>query len=124
MSDWLELKNNTDQSIDLSQLALSDNEQRPMKWVFPEGARIAPRGYYLVFCSGKDRENPGGYPHAISLAAERRNGGAVHGWGSCRRAYIEHPADHSFGRTETTGEWTIFTIPHPSAPNNRPGLDG
>jgi len=125
MSDWLELKNNSDQPIDLSPLALSDNEQRPMKWVFPEGAYIAPNGYYLVFCSGKDRDNTGGYPHAnFSLAAEGETVVLSTRLGQLldRVSYENMPADHSFGRDETSGEWTIFTIPTPGAPNNAAGF--
>ena len=54
LSDWIELRSNSDEVIDLGIFALSDNEQRPVKWVFPEGAAIAPRGYYVIFASGKD----------------------------------------------------------------------
>ncbi len=125
LSDWVELKNNSDEVIDLSMLALSDNEQRPVKWVFPQGAFIAPRGYYLVFASGKSRDNPGSYPHTnFSLAGEgetltlsTRQGQQLD-----RITYENMPVDHSFGRDESTGSWKILTIPTPGAPNNTSGF--
>ena len=57
LSDWIELYNTTDQVVSLKNYALSDKENRPLKWRFPEDAVIAPHGYYIVFCSGKDRDN-------------------------------------------------------------------
>ena len=125
LSDWIELKNNSDEVIDLSKLALSDNETRMVKWVFPDGAFIAPRGYYLVFASGKNRENLGGYPHTnFSLAGEgetvtlsTRQGQLID-----RISYPSMPVDQSFGRDEDTGSWRIFTIPTPGAPNNLEGV--
>jgi hypothetical protein len=125
LSDWIELKNNSDEVIDLSMLALSDNETRMIKWVFPEGAFIAPRGYYLVFASGKNRENPGSYPHTnFSLAGEgetitlaTRQGQLID-----RISYESMPVDQSFGRDEDTGSWRTFIVPTPGAPNNQAGV--
>ena len=70
LSDWIELKNNSDKAIDLSVFALSDNEERPVKWTFPEDTLIAPHGYYLVFASGKNRNRPGNIPHSNFLWRE------------------------------------------------------
>ena len=126
LSDWVELKNNGDTPITLGgAFALSDNEQRPVKWVFPDGAVIQPHGYYLVFCSGKNRDNPGAYPHTnFSLSAEgevvtlsTRQGQLID-----RVKYDSVPMDHSYGRHEETGAWQVFTIQTPGAPNNPTGF--
>ena len=62
--DWIELYNTTDRTVSLDNYALSNKENQPLRWRFPEGAVIAPHGYYLVFCSGKDRrEDPTAIPH-------------------------------------------------------------
>lgn len=124
LSDWIELKNNGDEPIDLSKFAISDNEQRPIKWTFPEGAHIAPHGYYLVFCSSKDRKDGVLYPHTnFSLSGEgetitlsTRQGQLVD-----RVRYESMPVDNSFGRDEETGIWKVFVIPTPGAPNNAQG---
>ena len=125
LSDWLELKNNTGEMIDLYMLALSDNDQRPVKWTFPEGAQIAPYGYYLVFCSGKNRADPGAIPHtSFSLAAEgetvvlsTRQGQLLD-----RITFENIPADHSFGRDDQTGEWKTFTVHTPGLSNSAAGF--
>ena len=125
LSDWIELRSNSDEVIDLGIFALSDNEQRPVKWVFPEGAAIAPRGYYVVFASGKDRTNPGGIPHTnFSLAGEgetitlsTRQGQLID-----RVSYPIMPVDHSFGRNPGNEEWQVFTIPTPGLANDAAGF--
>ncbi|MGI5918790.1 MAG: lamin tail domain-containing protein [Christensenellales bacterium] len=55
-SDWVEIYNNTDHAVDLSRFALSDNEQNPLKWVFPR-MELAPHGYALVYLSGSSRSD-------------------------------------------------------------------
>ncbi|MGI6687515.1 MAG: lamin tail domain-containing protein [Christensenellales bacterium] len=125
LSDWVELKNNSDTTIDLSHIALSDNEQRPAKWFFPEGTMIPPKGYYLVFCSGKNRPNPGGYPHTnFSLKAEGETVTLSTRQGQMldRITYENVSMDQSFGRNEDTGAWQVFVIPTPGAPNNAAGF--
>lgn len=125
LSDWIELKNNSDKAIDLSVFALSDNEERPVKWTFPEDTLIAPHGYYLVFASGKNRNSPGNIPHSnFSLAAEgetltlsTRQGQLID-----RITYPNMPADHSYGRDEQSGEWRVFTITTPGVSNDAAGF--
>lgn len=51
--DYVELYNNTDDVQSLDGLSLSDNPQRPGKFIFPAGTTMAPRGYLMVWC---DRE--------------------------------------------------------------------
>ncbi|MCD8483964.1 MAG: lamin tail domain-containing protein, partial [Verrucomicrobia bacterium] len=71
-SDWIELFNTGESAIDLSGYGLSDNVQRPFKWVFPQ-VEIAPGDYLLVWASNKDRRVSGSPLHtnfAISAAGE------------------------------------------------------
>ncbi len=124
LQDWIEIKNRGTEMIMLKNYALSDNPDRPVKWVFPESAVIPPGGYYLVFCSGKNRPNPGGYPHTnFSIAAEgetitlsTRQGNLVD-----RIVFDNLPADASFGREEDGEGWKIFMLATPGAPNNAEG---
>ncbi|MBR2853562.1 MAG: lamin tail domain-containing protein, partial [Clostridia bacterium] len=53
LCDWVELYNTTNRDVSLEGLGLSDNEGKPLKWRFPEGAIIPAHGYYLVLCTGK-----------------------------------------------------------------------
>lgn len=52
--DWIELYNESDESVNLSGWGLSDNPNQPFKWAFPNDTHIAPAGHLLVWGSGKD----------------------------------------------------------------------
>ena len=123
MSDWLELKNNTDQTIRLSGYYLSDKENKPMKWCFPEGASIPAGGYYLVYCSGKDKMQQNGIPHTnFRISAERETlvlsdaGGHL-----LDRVTIENvPVDYSVGR-DSSGNLVQFVLTTPGQSNDANG---
>ncbi|MHC4744461.1 MAG: CotH kinase family protein, partial [Planctomycetota bacterium] len=63
-SDWIEIYNPTDISIDLSGWYLTDNDANLMKWKFPAGMDPLGAGEFLiVFASNKDRRDPSGNLH-------------------------------------------------------------
>lgn len=47
--DWIELYNNTDNTITLDGFHLSDDLDNPTKWAFPAGASIAGNGYLIIW---------------------------------------------------------------------------
>ena len=53
--DWLELYNNDSLAINLKGFGLSDKDDEPMKWIFPD-ININPKDYMLIFASGKDQK--------------------------------------------------------------------
>ncbi len=53
-SDWVEIKNASNETVDLSGYALSDNPDNPNKWILPP-TQLASGEILLVFLSGKDR---------------------------------------------------------------------
>ncbi|MBO4297374.1 MAG: lamin tail domain-containing protein, partial [Clostridia bacterium] len=57
--DWVELYNDGKKAVDLSGWHLSDNTNKPLKWSFPEGAKIAGGGCVLVYCTGDGSLGPG-----------------------------------------------------------------
>ena len=57
--DWIELHNVSDDAVDLSGLYLSDNQNNPRKWQFPNGTQIAPGGYLIVWADEDDNAEPG-----------------------------------------------------------------
>ncbi|HXG49315.1 MAG TPA: lamin tail domain-containing protein, partial [Methylomirabilota bacterium] len=59
LQDWVELYNTGSNAVSLAGWSLTDDEEEPAKWVFP-AVSIPPRGYLLVFCSGKDRRPTAG----------------------------------------------------------------
>lgn len=125
LSDWIEIKNTSNEQISLNGFALSDNAQRPTKWFFPENAAIAPNGYYLVFASGKNRDNTATYPHTnFSLSGEGETVTLSTRQGQMldRITYPNMPVDHSFGRNPTTGDWQVFSQPTPGVSNDKTGF--
>ena len=56
-SDWIELYNAADHSVDLSGYGLSDSTSHPRRWQFPEGALIPAKGYATVLLTGSEGES-------------------------------------------------------------------
>lgn len=52
MGSWIELKNGSDASVDLTGYSVTDNPERPTKWVFPDGTSIAAKGYLTLNLEG------------------------------------------------------------------------
>ena len=119
--DWIELYNTTDQTINLDNYALSDNEAKPLKWRFPQGAVVAPRSYYLVFCSKKDRRDDATtIPHTnFALSAEHdtvvlsdSNGHLVD------RVTVDNlPSDCTYAK-DANGLFSIHQYATPGRPND------
>ncbi|MCP4120309.1 MAG: T9SS type A sorting domain-containing protein [Bacteroidetes bacterium] len=47
--DWIELYNNTDETIDLFGYYLSDDSSILLDWPFPQGTTIEPHGYLIIW---------------------------------------------------------------------------
>ena len=56
--DWLELFNNSSETVSLDNLYLSDDPTDLLAWQFPAGITIAPGEYLIVWCD-KDEEQVG-----------------------------------------------------------------
>ena len=126
LSDWVELYNAGSQDIKLGGFALSDDETKPIKWPFPKDAVIPAGGYYIVFCSGKDKvEENTRFPHtSFSINNEKETIvlSTLVGQLVDRVVVTGVGQDMSYGRDEA-GNWKVFTLPTPGAPNNQAGAD-
>ena len=125
--DWIELYNTTGRDIQLNMFALSDNEKQPLKWRFPDGAVIPAHGYYLVFCSGKDRldtATQGVYHTNFRISAESETIILSDSQGHVMdRIMIDNlPQDCSWGRN-SSGQLQVFTVPTPTLPNDQTGFN-
>lgn len=56
--DWIELYNNTDNTINLSNVYMSDDFSDPQAWQFPTGTVIEPNSYLIVWAD-KDEDQDG-----------------------------------------------------------------
>ena len=57
--DWIELYNVSDYAVDLSGMYLSDNQNNPRKWQFPDDTQIAPGGYLIIWADEDGNAEPG-----------------------------------------------------------------
>ena len=124
LCDWIELYNTTGQTVSLDNYALSNNENKPLKWRFPEGACVAPYGYYIVYCSGKDIDNgPAGVPHSnFKISAEHDTIVLSDSRGRLvDRVTIDNiPEDASYARDED-GSFSVHVKSTPQLPNTSSG---
>ena len=56
-SDWIEISNPSNESIDLGGYHLTDDIDDPQKWTFPR-ITLRANSRIIIFASGKDRTNP------------------------------------------------------------------
>ncbi len=119
--DWIELINTGSETADLSEWGLSDSQDNPFKWVFPEGVELGPSALILLMASGKNRTDPELPLHtnfSISAAGE-----AVHltkpgGMPADHVPAILLPRDVSYGRQpDGSGDWFYFASATPGTPN-------
>ena len=126
LSEWVELYNAGTKDIKLGNYALSDNETKPVKWPFPKDAVIPAGGYYIVFCSGKNKVEQGTrYPHTnfkINNEQDTIVLSTLLGELVDRVVVTNVGKDNSYGRDDN-GNWKVFTLPTPGAPNNQHGAE-
>jgi len=68
--DWIELHNLSDQEVDLSGYALSDNPANLRKWEFPAGISIPAHGYLIVWADEDGSQGPLHASFKLSAAGE------------------------------------------------------
>ena len=56
-SDWIEIENPNPYSLELGGFYLHDDPAQLFQWPLPN-LKLSPRGYLLIFASGKDRRDP------------------------------------------------------------------
>jgi len=122
-SDWVEIYNNTDQPVDLSRFALSDDEQNPLKWVFPR-MELAPHGYALVYLSGSSRSDvENGILHGsfkLSSMGEKLLLSNSSGYVVDSVDIPALPENVSYGRVN--GQWQILDAISPGYENSDAGV--
>jgi len=125
-SDWIELRNCGNASVNLAGYGLSDDLAQPMKWVFPSTNLVA-HGTLIVFASGDTTPfDPAGGLHANfhlsksggALVLTAPNGVTV----DSLAAYPALDTDLAYGR-DLEGHWG-FLEPTPNAVNAAPTYTG
>ncbi|MBR6965885.1 MAG: CotH kinase family protein [Clostridia bacterium] len=114
--DWIELYNDGKSAVDLSGWYLSDSKKNPLKWSFPQGAKLKAGGYLTVFCTGEDGIAPGkgstfytGY--SISASGETLILSDAEGTELQRVKLPEQYGSVSWGKPSGGGDYGFFENP-------------
>ncbi|MCX5645394.1 MAG: lamin tail domain-containing protein [Phycisphaerae bacterium] len=120
--DWIELKNVSGQTVDLSGMCLSDNPRNPLKWQFPEGTLLGPGEYLLVWADEDGGDEPGLHAN-FKLSS---SGETIWLWDAAQNGFAlldcatfeDWASDQPVGRyPDGVGPMQILTVPSPGRPN-------
>ena len=134
IEDWIEIRNLTDQDINLAGWYLTDSAKNPTKFQFPATAQIPIRAnsYFLLFASGSESPIVGGQWHVnFSLSREGeylaliRPDGVIED--ELAPTYPEQYTDISYGVVgnydgATPPEYGYFTTPSPRRANSEEAI--
>lgn len=120
-SDWLELYNFSDSTINLQGWFLSDDVTNPFKWQFP-AVLIPSEGYLIVFASDKDTVYANGEVHTNFKIGNGTEGVYIHRADSSRSdstPVVLVQTDWSYGRyPDVAPDWFFFDQPTPGLGNS------
>ena len=118
--DWIEIVNIGSGTIDLSGYGLSDDVDKPMRWLFPEGASLGAGERLIVFADGSNNLTAD-IPHtnfSISSGGETLSLYDADGGLLDRVTLPELAADTSYARSpDGTGEFAVEGSPTPNMEN-------
>ena len=125
-SDWIELYNNTNDSIFLGDYYLTDKASDPTQWKMP-AEYIAAGGFKLIWASGDTTVGTNHANFKLSKSGEEIGLYYDNGTGLDTADYIAFSAqttDVSYGREyDAAPDWIFFTTSTPNATNATIGLD-
>jgi hypothetical protein len=116
--DWIELKNTTAETVELSGMYLSDDPENPLKWAFPSGSQIESGGFLIVWADENGRATPGCHANfklsangeIVLLFDSDANGNAL----LDSVTFGPQLTDQSFGRNPNAASaWQSFKQPTP-----------
>lgn len=111
--DWVEIKNVSAESVNLSNYTLTDDPDSPLMYKLPD-VTLAPGETYIVFLSGNTALGQNHAPFALNAAKDRL---LLYGNGLVDYVYLTNiPAGMSYGRTEGVGGFS-YMEPSPKNPN-------
>jgi len=119
-SDWIEIYNSGDESINLENYMLSDDTEVNDKWLFPS-IEIPAKGFLLVFASGKDTAINGELHSNFKI---KQSGEYLYLYSPAGDLLslinpISVPIDHSFGSiTDGAEEMLVFSLSTPNSSNS------
>ena len=122
-ADWIELYNAGQADVDLDGWSITDNLDKPKKYILPNGISIKAGGYLLIWCD----DHGTGLHAGFKLSADGEEVGLFDAAGNMVDSISFGPqyGDISYGRSiDNTGMNVFFMTPTPGAANTAPGYTG
>lgn len=127
-SDWIEIYNSENHSVDLENWGLSDKRKNPFKWSFPD-ITLSPRERLIVFASGRERVSENGEVHC-SFKLDSATGylSLTDPQGNTMSEFLDYPQQFygvSYGSEEGSDSARVryFLHPTPGSINLLPDAD-
>lgn len=119
--DWIELYNNTKDTIKLNDYCLTTNMDTPCKYKLPE-VELKSKEYYIIMASGEENLSNNSYKHANFKISETESIYITKGSKIIDSLFIANvPKGYSFGRSGNYGTY-YFSKPTPNSKNSN-GLE-
>ena len=122
-ADWIELYNAGQTDVNLGGWSVTDNLDKPKKYILPDGTTIKAGGYLLIWCDDIGT----GLHAAFKLSADGEEVGLFDTAGKMVDSMSFGPqyGDISFGRSMDNAAATVFFMtPTPGAANTTQGYTG
>ena len=122
-ADWIELYNAGQADVNIGGWSVTDNLNKPKKYVLPDGTTIKAGGYLLIWCDDKGT----GLHAGFKLSADGEEVGLFDAAGKMVDSMSFGPqySDISFGRSiDNTAVTVFFMTPTPGAANTTQGYSG
>jgi len=116
--DWIELYNNTSQTLVLDGVFMSDNFNQPYKWQFPTGTTIDANGYLLLWADNASFPNELHASFKLSGSGERLIISYDNGYVVDSVSFGVQTSDISYGRYPNGIGSFSFMSPTPLATNS------
>jgi hypothetical protein len=118
--DWIELRNRSENPVDLSGFYLSDNPRNPRKWEFPNGTAIPEKGLLIVWADEDSKSSTEGLHANFKLSKKGETIGLYdrNDKGNQQLDEVIYKAledDQSWGRQSAAA--TTFKVLNPSPGN-------
>ena len=117
--DYVELYNASQETLDITGYGLSDDLLAGAKYVFPQGSRLEPGGFIVIYCAGEEKdEHHASFKLSVSdeLVLYETNGNVLESMTLSAVA-----AGHSLSLDEG-GIWSDMA-PSPGYPNTTEGVE-
>ena len=122
-SDWIEIYNHFDVTVDLSGYFLTDNFTNKQKWPLPSNTQIEGKSYLVFWADGVNE----GLHTNFKLTKDGEEIGLANPQGILVDSiiYRHQKTDISHGRkSDGNTDWSYFVEPTPGAANTAASFDG